>query len=414
MSRWCAPSAAATALNESPHPESELKEIIMSQTSTAKIHAVTEEDALMDARNGQRRKTLFVALGGLIAVAAISYGSWYALYASHFVATDNAYAAVEIAQVTPAVGGTVREVKVSDTQAVKAGEVLIVIDDTDARLALAQADAEYGRAVRKVRGFQANDTGLAAQIAARDADEQRAAAQLASAGSDFERAGIDLKRREALAGSGSVSGDELSRARNAFDAAQAALAAAKAGAAQARANRAAAIGSREANSVLIDAATLDTNPEVALARARRDQAKVDLERTVVRAPVDGVVARRAVQIGQRVQAGAALLAVVPVADMHVDANFKEVQLENVRPGQPVELQADLYGSKVVYHGKVSGFAGGTGAAFSAIPAQNASGNWIKVVQRVPVRIALDPAELAAHPLQVGLSMHASIDTRNAN
>ncbi|MDO6386457.1 MULTISPECIES: HlyD family secretion protein [Uliginosibacterium] len=385
----------------------------MSQTSTAKIHAVSEEDLAIDARNGQRRKTLFTALGGVVALAVVGYSLYYGLYASHFVTTDNAYAAAEIAQVTPAVGGTVREVKVSDTQAVKAGDVLIVIDDTDARLALAQAEAEYGRAVRKVRGYQATDSGLSAQIAARAADEQRAAAQLASAESDFERAGIDLRRREALAGSGSVSGEELSRARNSFDAAQAALAAAKAGAAQARANRAAAVGSREANSVLIDDSTLETNPEVALARARRDQALVDLQRTVVRAPVDGVVARRAVQVGQRVQAGASLLSVVPVARMHVDANYKEVQLQDVRVGQKVELRADIYGDKVTYHGTVAGFSGGTGAAFAAIPAQNASGNWIKVVQRLPVRIELDPTDLAAHPLQVGLSMHATIDTRSS-
>ena len=384
----------------------------MSQTSNAQLHAVTEEDLALDARNGQRRKTLFAALGGVIALAAISYGAYYGLYASNFVSTDNAYAAVEVAQVTPAVGGTVREVLVRDTQAVKAGEVLIVIDDTDARLSLAQAEAEYGRALRRVRGYQATDSSLSAQIAARAADEQRAAAQLASAESDFERAGIDLRRREALASSGSVSGEELSRARNSFDAAQAALAAAKAGAAQARANHAAAMGSREANAALIVDSTLEANPEVALARARRDQAQVDLERTVVRAPVDGVVARRAVQVGQRVQAGASLLSVVPVGRMHVDANFKEVQLREVRVGQKVALHSDLYGSKVTYHGNVVGFSAGTGAAFAAIPAQNASGNWIKVVQRLPVRIEIDPTDLAEHPLQVGLSMHATIDTRS--
>ena len=386
----------------------------MSPTSSVQLHAVTEEEIALDARNGRRRKILLGALGGVVTLAAVGYGLYYALYASNFVSTDNAYAAVEIAQVTPAVGGTVREVKVHDTQAVKAGDVLIVIDDTDARLALAQAEAEYGRALRRVRGYQATDSGLAAQIAARAADEQRAAAQLASAESDFERARIDLQRREALAGSGSVSGDELSRARNAFDAADAALAAARAGAEQARANRAAAIGSRDANAALINDSTLENNPEVALARARRDQALVDLERTVVRAPVDGVVARRAVQVGQRVQAGSTLLSVVPVGRMHVDANFKEVQLREVRAGQTVELYSDLHGNKVTYHGKVIGFSGGTGAAFAAIPAQNASGNWIKVVQRLPVRIELDPAELTAHPLQVGLSMHATIDTRSSN
>ena len=364
-----------------------------------------------NSANEQRRKTLLLGLAGVVGASALAAGAYWFFYASHFVSTDNAYAAVEIAQITPEVGGTIREVRVTDTQTVKKGDILVVIDPTDARLALAQAEADLGRAVRRVRGYTANDNGLSAQIAAREADEKRAAAQLASAEADFERAVIDLKRREALSASGSVSGDELTRAQNAFASAQANLEAARATAAQAKANRQAAIGSRDANAVLIADATEDTNPEVALARARRDQAAVDLERTVIRAPVDGVVAKRQAQLGQRVQAGTPLLAVVPVQEMHVDANFKEVQLENVRVGQPVTLRADIYGSSVTYHGTVEGFSGGSGAAFSAIPAQNATGNWIKVVQRLPVRIKLDPAELQANPLKVGLSMTAKIDTR---
>ena len=364
-----------------------------------------------NSANEQRRKTLLLGLVGVVGASALAAGAYWFFYASHFVSTDNAYAAVEIAQITPEVGGTIREVRVTDTQTVKKGDILVVIDPTDARLALAQAEADLGRAVRRVRGYTANDNGLSAQIAAREADEKRAAAQLASAEADFERAVIDLKRREALSASGSVSGDELTRAQNAFASAQANLEAARATAAQAKANRQAAIGSRDANAVLIADATEDTNPEVALARARRDQAAVDLERTVIRAPVDGVVAKRQAQLGQRVQAGTPLLAVVPVQEMHVDANFKEVQLENVRVGQPVTLRADIYGSSVTYHGTVEGFSGGSGAAFAAIPAQNATGNWIKVVQRLPVRIKLDPAELQANPLKVGLSMTAKIDTR---
>jgi len=362
----------------------------------------------------QRRKKMLAGLAGAVGVAAAGSVAYWFLYASHFVSTDNAYAGVEIAQVTPAVGGTVSEVLVNDTQAVKKGDILVKIDQTDAKLALAQAEADLGRAIRRVKGFVANDSSLGAQIAAREADEKRAAAQLGSAEADFERAKIDLKRREALAASGSVSGDELTRAQNAYAAAQGNLAAARAAAAQAKANRNTALSSREANAVLIADATEETNPEVALARARRDQAAVDLERTIVRAPVDGVVAKRQVQLGQRVQAGMPLLAVVPVQDMHVDANFKEVQLEKVRVGQPVRLHADIYGGAVTYHGTVEGFSGGSGAAFSAIPAQNATGNWIKVVQRLPVRIKLDPQELAAHPLKVGLSLQAEIDTRGEN
>jgi len=364
------------------------------------------------SNNEQRRKKLLTALGGVVGASALAAGGYWFLYGSHFVSTDNAYAAVETAQVTPEVGGTIREVNVIDTQSVKKGDVLVVIDPTDAKLALAQAEADLGRAVRRVRGYVANDSGLSAQIAAREADEKRAAAQLASAEADFDRAKIDLQRREALSASGSVSGDELTRAQNSYAAAQANLDAARAAAAQAKANRNAAIGTRDANAVLITDATEETNPEVALARAKRDQAAVDLERTIIRAPVDGVVAKRQVQLGQRVQAGTPLLAVVPVQDMHVDANFKEVQLENVRIGQPVTLKADIYGGSVTYHGTVEGFSGGSGAAFSAIPAQNATGNWIKVVQRLPVRVKLDPAELQANPLKVGLSMTVKIDTRN--
>ena len=361
--------------------------------------------------NEPRRNKLLLALGAVVGTAAVVSAAYWYLYGSHFVSTDNAYAAVEIAQVTPSVGGTISEVRVTDTQSVTKGDVLVVIDPTDAKLALAQAEADLGSAVRRVRGYVANDSGLIAQIAARAADEKRAAAQLASAEADFERASIDLQRREALSASGSVSGDELTRAQNAFAAAKANLTVAQAATAQAKANRDAAIGSKEVNAALIADTTEDTNPEVALARARRDQAAVDLERTIIRAPVDGVVAKRQVQLGQRAQAGTPLLAVVPVQEMHVDANFKEVQLEKVRVGQPVTLTADIYGSSVSYHGTVEGFSGGSGAAFAAIPAQNATGNWIKVVQRVPVRIKLDPEQLSKNPLKVGLSMTAKIDTR---
>jgi len=364
--------------------------------------------------NRIRRRKLFALLAGVIVIVAGAYGVYWTTYASHHVSTDNAYTAVEVAQVTPAVGGIIRTVNVVDTQTVKQGDVLAVIDDTDARLALAQAEADYGRAVRRVRGFVANDRGLSANVAARAAEEQRAAAQLSAAQANFERASIDLKRREALAGSGSVSGDELTRAQNAFATAKASLDAAKAAAREAAAARAAADGSRAANAVLIDNSTVETNPEVALARARRDQAKVDLARTVIRAPISGVVARRQVDVGQRVQAGMAILTLVPLQEVHVDANFKEVQLHDVRVGQKAEVTSDLHGSDVVYNGTVVGFSGGTGSVMSAIPAQNATGNWIKVVQRLPVRIQLDPSQLQAHPLETGLSMNVTIDTHSGH
>lgn len=370
------------------------------------------QDNSTDQTLKQRRNKRLLALGGGVVVVAAAATAYWTLYASHFVSTDNAYAAVEVAQVTPAIGGTVAEVKVKDTQAVKQGDVLVTIDPTDAQLALAQAEAELGRAVRRVRAYVANDGGLAAQVSARVAEEKRAEAQLSAAQADFERAQIDLKRRQALLASGSVSGDELTKAQNAHAAAQANLASAKAAIVQASANRVAAQGAREANAALIDQAQGDSNPEILLARAKRDQAKIDLERTVIRAPMDGVVAKRQVQLGQRVPAGAPLLSVVPVQDIYVNANFKEGQLQKVRPGQTATVTSDLYGSSVTYHGVVEGLAGGSGSAFAAIPAQNATGNWIKVVQRLPLRIRLDAQELAAHPLKVGLSMTVKIDTRS--
>jgi membrane fusion protein (multidrug efflux system) len=388
---------------------------ILEQASLAAEAEAQANDAqlVQDAHNARRRKRLFAALAASVFVGAAGYAGYAWTVAARFVVTDNAYTAAETAQVTPAVGGIVREVHVADTQRVNRGDVLVVLDDTDARLALEQAEAELGRAVRRVRGYVANDGSLAAQIAARAWEHKRAAAQLSAAGADLERARIDLERREALVASGSVSGDELTKARNAFETARAGLTAAQAALDRSRADHASALGAREANAVLIANTTEDANPEVALARARRDQASVNLERMVIRAPVDGVVARRSVQLGQQVQAGAALLSVVPLAGVHVDANFKEGQLDKVRIGQPVTLQSDLYGRAVRYHGVVAGLAGGTGSAFAAIPAQNATGNWIKVVQRVPVRIELDRSELVSRPLQVGLSMTVTIDTRAA-
>jgi len=360
----------------------------------------------------QRRNRLLAGLAGVVLLAGAAAGAYWWLHASHFVSTDNAYAAAEVAQVTPSIGGTVLEVLVRDTQAVKQGDVLVRIDPTDARLALAQAEAELARAMRRVKGYVANDGGLKAQVTAREADEKRAAAQLLAAEADMERATIDLQRRQALAKSGSVSGEELTQAQNAFAAAKAQLASAVAAQAQARANREAAIGAKQVNATLIEGADAETNPEVQLAQARRDQAQVDLDRSTVRAPIDGVVAKRSVQIGQRVQAGAPLMTVVPVQKIYVDANFKEGQLGKVRVGQRVQLQSDLYGSDVKYSGTVVGFSGGSGSAFAAIPAQNATGNWIKVVQRLPVRIQLDAAELAKNPLRVGLSMQVTVDTRS--
>lgn len=345
-------------------------------------------------------------------MAAGGFGSYWYLIGSRYVSTDNAYSAVEIASVTPVVGGIVSQVNVIDTQYVKKGDVLVVIDDTDARLALQQAKADFALAKRRVRSYLANDEGLTALVDARSEDEKRTRAQLASAQASFEQAKIDLHRREELVCSGSVSGEELSNAKTAFTQAEAHLNAAKAAVNQSVANRLSTIGNQKANQALIDNTTVETNPEVLLAKARFEQAQINLQRTVIHAPVSGVVAKRQVQIGSRIQPGEPLMTVVPLSRMHVDANFKEVQLSHVEVGQKVELKSDLYGDSVTYHGVITGLSGGTGSAFSMIPAQNATGNWIKVVQRLPVRIELDPKELAAYPLQVGLSMEVTVDTQS--
>lgn len=369
----------------------------------------TLTDSVADAKQAAARKKGFAALGLAVLVIGGSVFAYNAVFGGRTVSTNNAYVGADVAQVTALVGGPVKSVQVSDAQSVKKGDILVVLDDSDARLALARAEAELAAAERRVRGMLATNTGLEAQISARAADQATAQARVTAARSGVEKAQIDLKRREDLAASGSVSGEELSAARNAVVAARSELEAAQATQALTAANRTAAVSSSQASSALTVGTTVDTHPEVAIARAARDQARLDLERMVIRAPLDGVVSRRQVQIGQRVQAGVPLMVVVPIQSAYVDANFKEVQLAKVRPGQPVTLTADLYGGKVEYTGRVVGFSGGTGSAFAVVPAQNATGNWIKVVQRLPVRIELDPATLKAHPLRVGLSMDVTVD-----
>ena len=270
------------------------------------------------------RKKAFMVLGSVVAACAVIFGLYWGFYGSRYISTDNAYTATEIAQVTPEIDGTIKTVSVVDTNSVKAGEVLVEIDPRDMQVAYDKAKANY------------------------------------------DRAKIDFDRRKALAGSGSVSAEELTRSEN----------------------------------------------DLAQATANFREAELNLERTTIKSPIDGVVAKRQVQIGQRVRAGTPLMVIVPLHKLHVDANFKESELEKIHIGQKVRLTSDFYGSRIVYGGVVDGFSGGTGAAFATIPAQNATGNWIKVVQRVPVRIRLQQEELIANPLSVGVSMQVRVDTRS--
>jgi membrane fusion protein (multidrug efflux system) len=302
-------------------------------------------------------------------------GRWYE-------STDDAYVGGNVVQVTPQVAGTVVMVGADDTERVQAGQELVRLDASDARIALAQAEANLARTVRQVRTLFASSGQSDAAVAQRQ--------------SDLERARADLARREQLASIGGVSAEEIQHAREAVVASDAALLAAREQLASSRA--------------LVDRTTVEDHPDVLAAAAKVHQAYLDEARTRILAPLSGVVARRSVQVGQRVAAGTPLMAVVPLEDVWVEANFKEVQLRDLREGQAAKVEADLYGGHLEYHGRIVGFGAGTGAAFALLPAQNATGNWIKVVQRVPVRIALDPQEVRAHPLQVGLSMTVEVDT----
>lgn len=371
-------------------------------------HPASAEEAPAPARN--RRKTALLAIAGAVILAGLGYGGWYVAIGSHYVETDNAYVGADTAQVTPMVGGQVTAVLKSDTDSVKSGDILVRLDDRDAQIALASAQAELAKARRQFGQASATSSALADQVVARGADIRSTEAQLVAAQASFAKAQVDYDRRKKLSANGAVSGDELTSATNALASAKAALEQAKAAVTQATSSRGAAAGNLAANDAMIRGTTVDTNPDVLAAAAKVRQAQLDLDRTVIRAPIDGVIANRNVQVGQRIAPGATVMRVVPVGQVYVDANFKEGQLAKVKPGQPVTLVSDLYGGSVEYHGRVVGFSGGTGSAFALIPAQNATGNWLKVVQRLPVRVALDPKELAAHPLRVGLSMTAEVDT----
>jgi membrane fusion protein (multidrug efflux system) len=374
------------------------------------IEAHAQPLSIAPSAPGQRRKRLLGGIAGIVLLAGAGYGGWYALVGSRHVSTDNAYVGADTAQVTPMVAGQAIAVLKADTDLVKTGDILVRLDDSDAQIALASAEADLAKARRQFGQSAATSDALSAQVEARAADIQSARAQLVATQAAFDKAQVDFNRRQKLAPGGAVSGDELTSATNALAAARSSVAQARAAVAQALSSRGAAAGNLAANDALIRGTNMSSAPDVLAAEARVRQARLDLARTVIRAPVDGVVASRTIQVGQRIAPGATMMRVVPVTRAYVDANFKEGQLEKVKPGQPVTLTADLYGSGVTYHGRVTGFSGGTGSSFALIPAQNATGNWIKVVQRLPVRIALDPRELAAHPLRVGLSMTAEIDT----
>ncbi len=365
-------------------------------------------DASTDVAMKSKRKKMLSIVAMILILLAVLYAIWV-MFFNNSVNTDNAYVGAETAEITSMVSGQVAEVRVSDTQQIKKGQVLAVIDNRDAKIALAQAEAELAKAQRQYTQSSANSSSLNSQVLVSSDDINSAKAQVAQAQVEVERAQAELARRTQLGASGAISKEELATSQSAFNTAKANLEVTKAGLAQAESKRKAAESNLAANEALIKGANKASTPDVLVAQAKVDQAKLDLQRTEIVAPLDGVIAQRGVQVGQRVAPGSIMMSIVPITDVYVDANFKESQLKDVKVGQKATLTSDLYGKKVEYNGTVIGFSGGTGAAFALIPAQNATGNWIKVVQRLPVRIKLDPKELAEHPLRVGLSMDATID-----
>jgi membrane fusion protein, multidrug efflux system len=330
------------------------------------------------------RRRLLTILAAVVAVGAILYGLYWLLYARHFQSTDDAYVGGDVVAITSRENATVLALHADNTQAVRRGQVLIEFDPISARVAMDAAAANLAHTVRSVR----TDVSKVAQ-----AQAQRDAARVSLA-----QAESDLRRR-ASAGD-AVSGEELNHARDAVSGAKAALAAAESNLAEAEAT--------------VQGTAVARNPDVLAAIARLRQAAITLGHMKLTAPVDGVVAQRTVQIGQQIAPGTPLMAVVPLQSVWIDANFKEGQLEDMRIGQSATVTADIYGGGVTYRGRIVGLGAGSGSAFALLPPQNASGNWIKIVQRVPVRIALDPAELKDHPLRVGLSVDVSVDVRDAS
>jgi membrane fusion protein (multidrug efflux system) len=329
-----------------------------------------------------QRKILTALLCGVLLLAFLTIGAYSSNTMQYREVTEDAYVEGNVVQVTTQVAGTVISIAADNTDHVSAGQALVKLNPVDAQLALERSEAQLAKTVRQVRSQYAVALQMHGNV-----DMRRV---------ELNKVEADLERRSQLVKSGAISGEDLEHAREAVRAARAALSSTE--------------QQYAANQAYIDRTSIASHPDVLSAAAQVKDAYIATMRTLVPAPVSGLVAKRNVQVGQRVAAGTALMSVVPIDDVWVTANFKESQLRHLRLGQPVTLVADAYGGEVSYHGKVVGQEAGTGSAFSLMPAQNATGNWIKVVQRIPVRIALDPVEVTSHPLQIGLSMKVSVDT----
>ncbi|MDF3863383.1 efflux RND transporter periplasmic adaptor subunit [Pseudomonas denitrificans (nom. rej.)] len=337
--------------------------------------------ATQETQNGNpKRKRWLLILLAVVILAGLASVAWELLYGRWHEDTDDAYVNGNVVQITPQITGTVVSIGADDGDLVHKGQVLVKFDPSDADIALQQAEANLARTVRQVRGLFSNVDGYKADVAAKKVALTKAEA--------------DFKRRQNLANDGAISQEELAHARDALDTARSSLTSSE--------------QQLDTNRALVDDTVIASHPDVKAAAAKLRQAYLDDARAVIIAPVTGYVAKRTVQVGQRVQPGAALMAVIPLDQVWIDANFKETQLKHMRIGQPVEIRSDLYGGEVKYSGTVDSLGVGTGSAFSLLPAQNATGNWIKIVQRVPVRIHINSEELAKNPLRIGLSMDVNV------
>ncbi|PWK39960.1 efflux RND transporter periplasmic adaptor subunit [Pseudomonas sp. B21-040] len=341
-------------------------------------------DNAQDTGNPRKRKVMLVALAIVVVLAGVGVWGYHELYGRWNESTDDAYVNGNVVEITPLVTGTVVSIGADDGDLVHEGQVLINFDPNDAEVGLQSAQANLARTVRQVRGLYSNVDGMKAQVNAQQAEVQKAQ--------------DNFNRRKNLAAGGAISQEELSHARDDLTSAQNALANAK--------------QQLKTTSALVDDTVVSSHPDVMSAAAQLRQAYLNNSRSTLIAPVTGYVAKRSVQLGQRVQPGTALMAVIPLDQLWIDANFKETQLRDMRIGQPVDIEADLYGSDVKFSGTIDSLGAGTGSAFALLPAQNATGNWIKIVQRVPVRIHINAEELAKHPLRVGLSTLVNVNLRD--
>ncbi|MGE8186524.1 efflux RND transporter periplasmic adaptor subunit [Pseudomonas sp. NPDC086278] len=353
----------------------------MATADTTPAPSEKTADNAPDTGNPRKRKLMLVLLAIVVILAGLGVWGYHEFYGRWNESTDDAYVNGNVVEITPLVTGTVVSIGADDGDLVHEGQVLVNFDPNDAEVGLQSAQANLARTVRQVRGLYSNVDGMKAQVNARQAEVQKAQ--------------DNFNRRKNLAAGGAISQEELTHARDDLTSAENALANAR--------------QQLKTTSALVDDTVVSSHPDVMSAAAQLRQAYLNNSRSTLIAPVTGYVAKRSVQLGQRVQPGTALMAVIPLDQLWIDANFKETQLRDMRIGQPVDIETDLYGSDVKFSGTIDSLGAGTGSAFALLPAQNATGNWIKIVQRVPVRIHINAEELAKHPLRVGLSTQVDVN-----